>query len=1166
MKNKKVIFERKILIDAPSKKDFFQGKGHEKTALALAQAITEFEHEDRAIGLDGAWGSGKSSVVEMAIDILKSESASGSTNFSFFTFDIWKSQGTTFRRTFLEHFVSWAKQKFPKKKLPLEKIEKRIKGKTKHLTTDSNPMLDWYGVGVLVILPFLPIFYFWAKKVFDDPNTENFLNSSPMWCLYLFLAATVVRASVKYNSDDSESPSFLSSLSRTLLITAKQYENQEITQHIREVDPNDFEFQETLSDILSVLQGPKHKIVLVLDNIDRIPEDEIEDYWSAVRSIFSKSQPFEKPKNNTEITAIVPYHRDHILPPDTDERNNKKDGQVGALAKRELFSKTFDEVLYVAPPVMSNTREFFETKISEAIPNYTDKDEIFRTYLIFSSNLSAENGHFTPRQIIAFINELTGLFAMHRGLYALTTVAVYICFREQLERDPFELARPKFLDAKLRRLAPDADLEQNLAAILYNVDSQLALELLLDPRIAAAATNADDAPLIELSKSRGFELRVDEVIQDSHQEWVSSGQLGQVIRNFASLGVRNSGDATNQIVASLRRALTTVPSIALIQKEYEPYFGLLDMTDEPDVSSVLNEIVSKTFNGISSKTQSSFSDAESWLNFLEAIRLHLGEDSAQEKVEAAISSIALPSSADFLLGCAYFSSEKKIPLTSYLKVELPTEPTEEGEDPLLEFAQKNYHLSFPAFSELISAKAVSASHWLSVGQGLIESMQADENQDTEQFSESLKVLVLIMHNLPKTQRGELQIADLVGASEFYAGFDKAFSDSPEDEGVAHALYLAYHVYKGENMPALVGQANGTASKSSLQGFKWFKEQYDGELVLSGEQLNLIAQHAFDDKQVTRWVGTGSALEGHALVDGVVKAAFERETIPFVSLSTFLTNFDYLQSTLSEAFPDTLRRFQVRFDKNAIEAIELSELPVGVLAETQDVPGERWKEVHEFIGTKLQEIDPKKWLEHFQTASHEADLLEEKSKTTGIEISHMAFRDAFQRFALGVLDGTTPPPNANIDFDAVFSAIPESFHADLYKQSREKIASASPDGLTAAATLFPNYLEGLVRNGDKVMAAEKENVVRHILSTALEANNSAVLNMFLRLGRPKVAGFIKASDDATKDRLKGSMDNFRKLSKDHSYTREISDLVNGKQKTKNLWNIWFAPSADISDDD
>lgn len=164
--SKKVI--RHIIQDIPSNEDLFHGGGHERTAHSLSKAIVKFEQGDCAIGLDGSWGSGKSSVVEMAARKLSEKNDQGRRSYHFFTFDIWKSRGSGFRRSYLEHFITWAKQTFPKKQSALENIENQIKGKTKEVETDNHPVLDWYGIAVLVFLPFLPLYYFWAKQAFDN--------------------------------------------------------------------------------------------------------------------------------------------------------------------------------------------------------------------------------------------------------------------------------------------------------------------------------------------------------------------------------------------------------------------------------------------------------------------------------------------------------------------------------------------------------------------------------------------------------------------------------------------------------------------------------------------------------------------------------------------------------------------------------------------------------------------------------------------------------------------------------------------------------------------------------------------------------------------------------------------------------------------------------------
>jgi hypothetical protein len=176
---------RNVIVDTPTAKDLFRGKGYERTAHSLARAIRSFDKDDRAIGLDGPWGSGTSSVVEIAARHLATLTGQQKVTHHFFTFDIWKSQGTGFRRSFLEHFVTWAQLEFPKKKAYLQEIAEDIRGKKQEISTNNQPILGWFGIVLLFLLPLMPIYYFWTKVVFDqlsnniESNYWDYLTSRP---------------------------------------------------------------------------------------------------------------------------------------------------------------------------------------------------------------------------------------------------------------------------------------------------------------------------------------------------------------------------------------------------------------------------------------------------------------------------------------------------------------------------------------------------------------------------------------------------------------------------------------------------------------------------------------------------------------------------------------------------------------------------------------------------------------------------------------------------------------------------------------------------------------------------------------------------------------------------------------------------------------------------
>ena len=75
---------------------------------------------------------------------------------------------------------------------------------TREIQTDTQPLLDWYGIVLLILLPFLPIFYFWAKRTFDTlskaPDSGSFLGSAPFLMLVAFVLVTLLVAWRKYDA------------------------------------------------------------------------------------------------------------------------------------------------------------------------------------------------------------------------------------------------------------------------------------------------------------------------------------------------------------------------------------------------------------------------------------------------------------------------------------------------------------------------------------------------------------------------------------------------------------------------------------------------------------------------------------------------------------------------------------------------------------------------------------------------------------------------------------------------------------------------------------------------------------------------------------------------------------------------------------------------------
>jgi len=99
----------KLLFDNPAKSDKIEGRPFEKVADTLTKIITDERYKEGGaltIALEGTWGSGKSTVVTILKDKLKT-CGKGEIKFPLFIYDVWAHEGDSLRRSFLEKLIDF---------------------------------------------------------------------------------------------------------------------------------------------------------------------------------------------------------------------------------------------------------------------------------------------------------------------------------------------------------------------------------------------------------------------------------------------------------------------------------------------------------------------------------------------------------------------------------------------------------------------------------------------------------------------------------------------------------------------------------------------------------------------------------------------------------------------------------------------------------------------------------------------------------------------------------------------------------------------------------------------------------------------------------------------------------------------------------------------------
>lgn len=165
----------KFLSNEPIGSDLFAGKSQEKTAEVISQILKDEKFQ--IIGIDGSWGTGKSNLVKIVENKLKT--------YKFFIYDVWGHQEDDQRRSILielTDFILDKNNKLIDNDKKWKENLKKLLGKEKEITTINRPYLS---IGFIFSL--FSIIYIPSVNTFKD-SIKGFLEiDSLIWKLILVL-------------------------------------------------------------------------------------------------------------------------------------------------------------------------------------------------------------------------------------------------------------------------------------------------------------------------------------------------------------------------------------------------------------------------------------------------------------------------------------------------------------------------------------------------------------------------------------------------------------------------------------------------------------------------------------------------------------------------------------------------------------------------------------------------------------------------------------------------------------------------------------------------------------------------------------------------------------------------------------------------------------------
>lgn len=479
----------KFLSNYPCGEDLFEGKSQQKIAENICNII-KTEQSCRIIGIDGGWGSGKSNLVTQIQKNLAKD------NYHFFIYDAWGHQEDLQRRSFLEELTEYlAQEKLINDswKVKLSQLLSKAKKTESKRTPKLSIGVIITGLAILITPLFksladkvektktLPYHYWWSFLIISIPLLG-------VIGLFIYFFCKEVEGSFKAKLKNS--------FTRLFLEYQNKLEEETKYEMISEEEPTVRKFRNWMNDISSDLK--EKKLVLVFDNMDRLPQKKVQELWSSIHVFFSEH-------SYDNIKVIIPFDREHIQLAFKAENIDKK--QYGD----DFINKTFNVVYRVSPPILSDWKKYFTTQWKEAFGSDGAVSESSNVLQIFDL-LSDE---ITPRRIIAFINEFVSIKLIVKNSIPNNYIALFILGKHAIIKKPIdEILHPTYLKGLSYLYADDEELPKFIASLFYQVEPDKAIQIVFTDKIKRALNENEAGELGKISSISEFYDVLENAIAD----------------------------------------------------------------------------------------------------------------------------------------------------------------------------------------------------------------------------------------------------------------------------------------------------------------------------------------------------------------------------------------------------------------------------------------------------------------------------------------------------------------------------------------------------------------------------------------------------------------------------------------------------------------------------
>jgi hypothetical protein len=1056
------LITRTILYDLPSESDKFSGGGHQRTAAALARTIEQFDDGDRAIGLEGSWGSGKSSIVKMAEAKLRH--ASHKHAYHVFTYDLWANQTSHFRRSFLEALLSWASQEFSAKSSIIKKRQDQVRSKKQTIRTFHFKRFNWFGFLTVFLLYFSPLLYLWlGPTAFRESGNSMLLNGTKIaWIVIgIYLCLLLLHALQSLPQKGKSTTRWGDAFSQALSIFSKDAEIKNIDQSIRDEDPTQYEFNETFRRIVSDLLLPGERLIVVFDNIDRLPPERIPDTWSEVRGAFYGDACATQVAS---IIAIVPYAEPIALEALSGAKGDEREGSSertteDGYLQGDVFRKSFDVIFNVAPPVLSDVWAFFSDRFRDAVGTQVANDAIGRVYRIFRLHVEKTDRPVTPRQIISFINDTTNFWEQWQGMIPIETVAVYVVHKKLLLRNPACLRREGAIEPRMVQHANQPNIYRHLAALAYNVEPDLAFQVLSYDAIKKALLEKDPLQLQELANSaatNGFVDILHDVVDENAEQWSKSAvaELATAISNVALL-TGNSADLAYS-KESFLKAVKRIGNFDLQKLEsLSRLWAVVGFCNVPELRDLLQSLLVAIGRGLPESDMRSFEHGQIWIHAIGLILDEVDKAHGSETAEGLSNAIVIPTGPEFAVGVAYDCDQTNYHLRQF-KLTTQSEPIVES---LASYAKGGQQFSY-AYPELEHLFDVSQNvRILTVIAASIKSEILKPSSDELRWR--FENLGLVCSQVPsENKQGRAQIRELYGSGAlvYFAHQEWEHTGEIGNPVTTLAIWLAMREY-GVNLPAIPNSQQLPTFGNISARQQWFEATYQSreiadelvtplsDRVQASADMDLVLAHACEEPG------------GRALFKRVIQETFARDGAEAPSATLLIRNFNAFRSVFGSQFDGFLAIVGRLSDENYWEVPAFENATPDMVRVGGHRTEQNWVRFLRKLDDWLTSLSAENWQKALREEGGGVDILIARNSMKPLHLPAAHFSEPLMAISLEIISGQFDPMELGRDYGALLSALPSNSQARFKREFYERHDTYTKS-MGAALRHLSTVMEGL----------------------------------------------------------------------------------------------------------